>query len=163
MWRVGDGSIIRVYWDKWLPGKFPTKINSPQVCAPRDVCVASLIDQDTKQWDSARIDHLFLHLEAVKIKSIPLCVTNQADCMIWPRCRDGIYSVKTSYQLLCKMDSLNRASGSDMASKSAFWRRLWKVKVSNKIKIFLWLACSEALLTRSNLLQRKVIDDPTCS
>lgn len=29
MWRVGDGSKIRVYWDKWLPGKFPSKIASP--------------------------------------------------------------------------------------------------------------------------------------
>ena len=42
MWRVGNGSTIRVYWDKWLPGKFPSAITSPLVGAPGDVRVASL-------------------------------------------------------------------------------------------------------------------------
>ena len=90
MWRVGDGSTIRVYWDKWLLGNFPSKINSPQKSAPGDVHVASLIDQDTKQWDCAKIDHLLLPFEVAKIKSIPICITNQADCIIWLRCRDGV-------------------------------------------------------------------------
>ena len=122
---MGDGTTIRVYSDKWLPGKFPSKISSPQIGALRDVRVTSLIDQDTKQWDCAKIDLLFLPFEAAKIKSIPICFTNQADCMIWPRCRDVIYSVKTGYQLLCELDTQNRASGSDMTrgfSGDAFGR-----------------------------------------
>ena len=49
-----------------------------------------------------------------------------------------------------------------MASMKAFWRRLWKMKVPNKIKNFLWHACSDALPTRCNLLRRKVLDYPTC-
>ena len=97
MWKVGDGSTIRVYWDKWIPGKFPSKISSPQKIAPGDVRVAELIDQDTKQWDGAKFDHLLLLFEAAKIKSIPLCTTNQVDCIVWPRCRDGAYSVKSGY------------------------------------------------------------------
>ena len=76
MWRVGDGSTIRVYWDKWIPENFPSKICLPQKIALRDVRVAELIDQDTKQWDGAKIDHLFLPFKAAKIKSIPLCTTN---------------------------------------------------------------------------------------
>ena len=73
LWRVGDGSTIRIYWDKWLPGKFPSRIGSPQIATPGDVRVSSLIDQDTKTWDYARIDHLFLPFEAEKIKAIPVC------------------------------------------------------------------------------------------
>ena len=163
MWRVGNGSTIRVYWDKWLPGKFPSMIKSPRVGAPGDVRVDSLINQDTKQWDLAKIDLLFLPFEAAKIKSILLCFSNQADCMVWPRCRDGLYSVKTGYQLLCEMDTQNRASGSDSSSYRGFWRRLWKMRVPNKIKMFLWRACTDALPTRCNLVRRKVLDDPTCS
>ena len=56
-----------------------------------------------------------------------------------------MYSVKSGYQLLCELDDQNRASGLDMSSMKAFWRRLWKMKVPNKIKKFLWHACSEAL------------------
>ena len=137
MWRVGNGSTIRVYWDKWLPGKFPSTIKSPRVGVPGDVRVDSLIDQDTIQWDLEKIDLLFLPFEAAKIKSIPICITNQADCIIWPRCKDGVYSMKTGYQLLCELDTQNRASGLDITSKRFFWRCLWKMKIPNKIKIFL--------------------------
>ena len=73
-----------------------------------------------------------------------------------------MYLVRSGYQLLCELDDQNRASGSDMASMKAFWRRLWKMKVPNKIKKILWRACSDALPTRCNLLRRKVLDDPTC-
>ena len=162
LWRVGDGSTIRIYWDKWLPGKFPSRIGSPQIATPGDVRVSSLIDQDTKTWDYARIDHLFLPFEAEKIKAIPLCVTHQADYLIWPRSRDGNYSVKTGYDLLWEREQLENASVSDSANKKLFWKRLWKMNVPSKIKNFLWRACSEALPTRSNLAKRKVLDDPTC-
>ena len=105
MWKVGDGSTIRVYWDKWIPRNSPSKISSPQKIAPGDVRVAYLINQDTKQWDGVKIDHLFLPFEAAKIKSIPLCTTNQADCIVWPRFRDSVYSVKSGYQLLYELDA----------------------------------------------------------
>ena len=99
--------------------------------------VSSLIDHDTKAWDYARIDHLFLPFEAEKIKAIPLCVTDQADCLIWPRRRDGAYSLKMGYQLLCEREMMDKASVSDTANKKLFWMRLWKMSVPNKIKIFL--------------------------
>ena len=109
-----------MYWDKWLPGKFPSKIVSPQRVTPGDVRVSSLIDQDTKTWDCARIDNLFLPFEVEKIKAIPLCVTEQADCLIWPRSRDGAYFVKTRYRLLCEMETMDKASVLDTANKKFF-------------------------------------------
>ena len=33
----------------------------------------------------------------------------------------------------------------------------------HEVKIFLWHACSEALPRKSNLLPKKILDDPTCS
>nr|POF14698.1 hypothetical protein CFP56_34182 [Quercus suber] len=124
-----------------IPCSVTTEMNnmfqegSPQKIAPRDVRVAYLIDQDTKQWDGVKIDHLFLPFEAAKIKSIPMCTTNQANCIVWPRWRDGVYSVKSGYQLLCELDAQNRASGSDMTSKKVFWRRLWKMKVIDLVTL----------------------------
>ena len=99
--------------------------------------ISSLIDQDTKTWDCAWIDHLFLPFEAGKIKAIPLCVTHQVDCLIWPRSRDGEYSVKTGYELLCEREQMEKASVSDTTNKKLFWKRLWKMNVPNKIKNFL--------------------------
>ena len=80
-----------------VPRKFPSKIVSPQRATPGDVRVSSLIDQESRAWDYERIDHLFLPFEAEKIKEIPLCIMDQTDCLIWPRNKDGSYSVKTRY------------------------------------------------------------------
>jgi hypothetical protein len=38
-------------------------------------------------------------------------------------------------------------------------KRLWKINVSNAVKIFVWRACN-ALLTKVNQLKRKIVEDP---
>ena len=124
--------------------------------------VSSLIDHDTKTWDYARIDRIFLPFDAEKIKAISLCVMDQADCLIWPRSKDSAYFIKMGYQLLCERELMDKALVSNTANKKLFWKRLWKMSVPNKIEIFLWHACSDALPTRSNLFKRKVVDVPTC-
>ncbi|KAL0408314.1 UNVERIFIED_CONTAM: putative ribonuclease H protein [Sesamum radiatum] len=39
---------------------------------------------------------------------------------------------------------------------------IWKAKVPNKIKIFLWRACKEAIPTTQNLIRRKCDVEPAC-
>ena len=39
----------------------------------------------------------------------------------------------------------------------------WKLWVPNKVKIFLWCACTEALPTKLILQKWKVLDNPSCS
>ena len=41
-------------------------------------------------------------------------------------------------------------------------RKFWKLKVPNKVKIFGWRACHNALPTGQNLLKRRVLDVATC-
>ena len=108
------------------------------------------------------MDGLFLPFEAHRIKSIPLCVTDQEDCIYWPRCRSSSYSVKTGYQLLCEneLNSFPSRSSSDVVKN--FWKCIWHLKVPNKVKVFLWRACSRALLTKVNLQRRKVVDNSVC-
>ena len=44
-----------------------------------------------------------------------------------------------------------------------FWGHIWKLWVPNKVKIFLWCACTEALPTKLILQKWKVLDNPSCS
>lgn len=106
---------------------------------------------------------MFLPFEVQKIKEVPLCVTRQEDCLIWPRSGDGKYSVTTGYQFLLELDRRSSASSSDVNPPKHFWNRLWRIGVPNKVKVFLWRACSEALPTRKNQQRIKVLNDPTCS
>lgn len=51
MWRVGDGTQIRVFHEKWIPGCFPTGAVSCTLGFEDDSTVSSLIDQTIKEWD----------------------------------------------------------------------------------------------------------------
>nr|POE62567.1 putative ribonuclease h protein [Quercus suber] len=108
------------------------------------------------------VDAMFLPFEAQRIKGIPICVTNQDDCMAWPKCKTGSYSVKSGYQLLCESEAKEVPSGSSDEGVKHFWKNIWRLKVPNKVRIFLWRACSSALPTKVGLYKRKIVDSVTC-
>nr|POF25158.1 putative ribonuclease h protein [Quercus suber] len=100
--------------------------------------------------------------QASRIRAIPLCWTNQEDILIWPACKDENYSTKRGYQLFCKYEISGAASSSDSLEQSLFWKRIWKLHIPNKIKMFLWRVCSNALPTLVNLKKRKILEDAKC-
>lgn len=59
--------------------------------------------------------------------------------------------------------------GSGAASTSSFgsvgenfWKKLWAIYVSGKVKICAWRACLDALPTRSKLCKRHVMNEDLC-
>lgn len=56
----------------------------------------------------------------------------------------------------------NWAESSSGIVGQSVWRKFWKLKVPNKVKIFGWRACHNALPTGQNLLKRRVLDVATC-
>nr|POF23768.1 putative ribonuclease h protein [Quercus suber] len=45
----------------------------------------------------------------------------------------------------------------------SFWKKLWKIQVSGKIKQFLWKACTNSLATKENLVKRKILTEAVCT
>ena len=84
--------------------------------------VANLLESGGGGWNEQVVDDIFLPFEAQRIKSIPLCVTDQEDCLSWPRCKSGSYSVKTGYQLLCKSEMNSLPYSSDLEVIKRFWK-----------------------------------------
>jgi hypothetical protein len=60
------------------------------------------------------------------------------------------FSVKSIYEHLTKDD------------KGPNYKRIWKAKIPEKIKIFMWLVEQKAIMTKDNLLGRKWQDSPGC-
>ena len=83
--------------------------------------------------------------------------------MIWPKIKDGQYSVKLGYQLLCAKELSGSASGSSNEVNRRMWSGLWRLKVPNKVKTFAWWACSESLPTMVNLARRRVVLSNSCT
>ena len=84
-WRIGDGSSVQIYQDKWLPGFDHDSITSPIVEITSDATVSILIDHDLYQWRKDEVERLFIPEEALIIKAIPLSFSNKRDMIFWPR------------------------------------------------------------------------------
>ena len=138
LWRVGNGKKINVYGDRWLPGEDSACILSPKNGVASNWEVAKLLATRGEGWNDELVEALFLRFEAQRIKSIPIHVTDQKDNVTWPRCRLGAYSVKMGYQMLCETEMKAAPSSSNADEVKRFWKRIWRLKVPNKVKVLLW-------------------------
>nr|POE67030.1 putative ribonuclease h protein [Quercus suber] len=161
-WRVGDGKLIRIFSDKWLPCGDGVLSPSSGELHP-EATVSELINRTSGWWNIQLIDRCFHPPDAAQIKSLPLCSTPQSDVLIWPLEKSGKYSVKTGYSLLCVVQDPAESSLQVSMDEWGFWKKLWKISAPGKIKHFLWRACTNSLATKENLVKRKILTDATCS
>uniref|UniRef100_A0A7N2KN68 Uncharacterized protein n=1 Tax=Quercus lobata TaxID=97700 RepID=A0A7N2KN68_QUELO len=119
-WRVRDGSLVRIYEDNWIPGNHEGRIISAKLNLPHNATVSHLMDMNSGWWNFMLIDNNFLPFEAQKMKAIPLSSFNQPNHLFWPRSSNGMYSVKTSYQLLCEEATKGDVAGSSIERVNNF-------------------------------------------
>jgi hypothetical protein len=113
-------------------------------------------------WDVNILDNLFSEEEVIAVKSIPLSSTNQEDILIWKGTANGLFSVKSAYNLAKEMDDRKKAESSRGMYKSDVWKMIWKLHVPSVEKNFLWRACHDILPTMENLTKQKIVADPMC-
>lgn len=54
-WRIGDGSIVLIRGDKWLPGLHSNKVLSPKKLFPMNAKVCALMIENGTSWDEDRV------------------------------------------------------------------------------------------------------------
>ena len=75
---------------------------------------------------------------------------------------DGEYSVQSAYQMLVEAENITLPSSSSSDSTQDVWKKIWKLRVPNKIRHFLWRAVKNSLPTKMNLKARHIPLDDTC-
>ncbi|KAK0603914.1 hypothetical protein LWI29_010068 [Acer saccharum] len=81
------------------------------------------------------------------------------DCRIWRYDKCGVFTVKSRYWVgrnLCAEQC--QSSSNDMKD---WWKKMWKIEIPLKIKIFIWKACFDWIPTRGNLGRRGINCDET--
>jgi len=150
-WLVGDGSKIKIREDNWLP----TGTLGGTVAQGEPVLVADLIDNSHYTWNSTLISNLFdsqVSEEILKIPINPLLLTDQ---LIWTATSSGVYSVKSSYHLLSShLNTQLSVASTSYQNPIKLWRKIWHMKTAPKIRVFMWLACQNALATKANLFSQ---------
>jgi hypothetical protein len=162
LWRIGNGKLVRIWGDRWLPTPTTFKVQSPPQILDPVATVSTLFDGELKWWNKALVEHIFSAEENAIIQSIPISQTNKEDRLYWRGTTRGTFSVRSAYYIQKSMEEAQVTEGSSRASNSLIWRSLWSLNMPNAEKNFLWRACHDSLPTRENLYCKRIIDDPTC-
>nr|XP_025651861.1 uncharacterized protein LOC112747868 [Arachis hypogaea] len=133
-WLIGNAEKMRILEDNWILNmkKSPDVMND-------DVTFVKELISEGQGWN---INELRKHFDGDTIGKIirtPVSVIGREDKFSWPLKTDGKYTIKTGYHVARKeqhIDNNNSPSTSD--DFKDLWRDIWKLKVPQKIRTFLW-------------------------
>ncbi|KAK3212444.1 hypothetical protein Dsin_017150 [Dipteronia sinensis] len=161
-WRVGNGSKIRIYKDRWIPRPTTFRPLSPPI-GDENALVSHLITP-SGGWNIEKIRNNFSVEDVEAVLSIPLSRSSWKDSIIWHYDQKGIYTVKNGYWVGRSQNSDPESSGEGGVASiiNAFWKGLWKIPIPGKIKLFMWRACNDFLPTNLCLAKQKIPIDLKC-
>jgi hypothetical protein len=156
-WRVGNGQSINLWEDNWLLYQNGYKILTPQndnnsITKVEDI----MLLHPQRHWNSAIIDQVFNPSKGDAIKQIPLVREHMEDQLMWPHSKDGIYSVKTGYNLLKHWKDSEEPSTTHDNSNNNLWKNLWTLQTIPRHKVLLWRIIQEAIPVKSALNHRGI-------
>ena len=161
-WRVGDGQLIDVWNDSWVKGPEGFKLSGPEGIIPTPLKVATLIDQEKREWRNDMIDEIFKEVDAGAIKRIRLNRDRIQDKLIWRQTTNGIFTVRSAYQMVM------RVLGKEvhlLNQRNQWWNTIWYAKIMPKIKYFVWYLINGFIPVGSELKKKGIqmnYDCPVC-
>lgn len=150
--RIGDGSNVSIWGDRWIPKPTNFAVQSPCINLP----------MNAKVCDTEIVRDNFIEEEAEMICNLPLSRYRQQDKMIWFPTNTGEFSVRSAYHLEKEHMRSTQGKGSNSTRSRDLWAGIWKLQIPNAARMFLWRACSNILPTKDNLKRRRVVNDDLC-
>lgn len=163
-WRIGDGKSVKIWKDNWIPGHqaLHKELSNMEIEVNEDT-VDSLMDGNTKWWNIDKVRALFNPNVAVDIMKIIICPREQEDKWTWTQEKCDNFSVKSAYRFFIDTQKSNPRESANASKQQAFWKVFWKMKITNKFKLFAWRACKEGLPIQDNLIRKHVyVEDKCC-
>ena len=124
--------------------------------------VCDLFFLDTRVWDPGRLASCLLPWEANLVRRIQVCEKGVDDILTWPLANDVDYSVRSAYRTLVFADSLLMPSSSSSGSNGLIWKKIWTMRVPNKIRHFIWRVARDSLPSKQNLKAQYLLIGEEC-
>ena len=166
IWRIGDGTDVKIWEDTWLPNGVTRRPVTPQRNCTLQM-VSELIDDTTCSWNKALITQHFHPDDIPTILSIPLRDQTE-DFIAWHFDNRGLFSVKSAYKV--HVDMLRREGvaqvGQGSVSNSVqdeVFKKLWTVQCPPKVHHFLWRLAHNSHPMYMNIARRGVEIDTRCA
>ena len=162
IWRVGDGSQIKIWEDNWIPSSHNMKVLTPRG-NNLITKVEELINPITGTWDAQLIRMLFWEVDVNRILQIPLRY-GRDDVVAWQFTKNGFFSVGSAYHLqwLHKFGVNRVTEQASGVGDDKVWSQLWKLQVPAKIKIFGWRVLHGLIPCKGILANRHIDNSSAC-
>ena len=122
IWRVGNGSQIRVWRDPWIP-----RDQSRRVISRKGSCrirwVSELLDIDGRDWDVGKLVQIFNPVDVEEILKIKIPGRAVEDLIAWHPEKTGLFTVRSAYNLALKLKLGESTQSSSSAPDGQ--RKLW--------------------------------------
>lgn len=158
-WVVGDGTSIQIWDDAWLSLSTQLRPTGPATESTASLIVADLFEEGTRNWNTSKIRQILPQWEKL-IKTIIPSETGAPDKQIWLSTPSGEYTTKSGYHEAIKMRT---EEGGHPESRELEWfKGVWNLHISPKIKMFLWKLFQQALPVGEILMARHITTESQC-
>ena len=151
---VRDGSQVRFWEDTWL-GNNSLMVQYPslyQIVRHKFVTIKQVLGQENPDisFRMALLGHRLAVWNELLTRLEDIQLSGEPDIFRWNLHQNGKFSVKSMYDAMvhCDVPVDNR--------------KLWKLKIPLRVKIFLWFLNKGVILTRDNLARRNWHGSKTC-
>ncbi|XP_019181390.1 PREDICTED: uncharacterized protein LOC109176414 [Ipomoea nil] len=152
-WRVGNGESLHFLSDWWINDKplgLDDNLNIPDTFA--NALVSDFIKSD-RSWDVTALREALPEDIINKIRTIPIPIDgNTTDRLVLSDRTSGTFTVSSAY---------NSLVGTPNDEEN--WAWIWKLKVVEKVKTFVWLLLKDKLLTNLERMKRHMTTDSSCA
>lgn len=153
---VGNGCKT-LFWDHRWVSKKPLREYALHSIpdALNGATVEEMWNKETYSWKwSCLADllppNIIKEIDAYELKDDP----NMGDLCYWGGSTNGKFSIKSAMQLIRR---------DDIEPIDKKWEAVWKVRVQQRIKMFVWLAMHDRVMGNTNRVKRQLTLDPRCT
>jgi hypothetical protein len=164
--RVGSGQSISIWEDNWLPNS--ATMRPMGRLEDTDLVMVNELMTGNHEWNEPLIRELFFAPDADSIMSIPLRSSVGDDWLAWSKEKSGIYTVRSAYRALMEARQSEEARNDASVPSSSdndvdVWKRLWKLPVVPKVRVFWWRVLRGILPDYRTLSRRHIMENSTCA
>lgn len=158
-WVVGNGLSIKAWQDPWLSVTEQMRPIGPVAEGSNDLTVAQLLREGSMEWNEEQIQECFPCWEPI-IRTIKPSVTGAPDKLIWLGTDSSEYTTKSGYHTAIKKRS--EAEEHEGSVGIEWFKFVWNLHISPKIKMFLWKLFQQAIPVGEVLAARHIKADVRC-
>ncbi|KAG8363028.1 hypothetical protein BUALT_BualtUnG0012400 [Buddleja alternifolia] len=154
------GVHIRTWEDPWIPtieGFKPSALPLSDSDKARSYSTRFFVDQASSTWNIDKLHSFFPHNMMSEILKIRIPASLEPRRILWTPSKSGSFSVFSAY----RQDQSVRFSEERFGEK-ILWKRLWKAKLHERLKFFLWKTSVGILPTCDKLLRFMPHIDSLC-